>query len=278
MTGKPTDVLGRRFAAYFLDGILSAIVLGLLVIPAFLSAADQTSFPTSSQASRYCNTTPASNFDEQTESTDPQPRYTGSGLCLALEDTAYVVPESKVGTIALLGGLGLFIVGILNLVVLQGMTGATAGKHALGIRTVNRLGQPAGIGRMLLRLLGGLVDGICYGVVGLIVVLASSERRRVADLAAGTWVVDRSSVGRSPELNPYAQQGGYAQQPPYPQLGAFPPQAGWAPPTTVAATPTPGADAPTWDSARNAYIQYDRTLSQWVQWDNATNAWRALDQ
>ena len=104
MSGKPTDVLGRRFAAYFLDGILSALVLGLLVIPAYLSAAEQTPFNTGSEANSYCDTsygvTPAG---ESTGFTDGQPtRYNGSGNCLAIGNTAYVVPDNKVGTIVLL--------------------------------------------------------------------------------------------------------------------------------------------------------------------------------
>lgn len=56
----------------------------------------------------------------------------------------------------------------------------------------------------------------------------------------------------------------------------------FAPPSTPTA-PTPGApsdtdgpgagDGPTWDAARDTYIQYDPTLGAWMQWNATTNTW-----
>jgi hypothetical protein len=39
---------------------------------------------------------------------------------------------------------------------------------------------------------------------------------------------------------------------------------------------TPGVDAPLWDDARDAYIQWDPEIARWVQWDEAAQQWRPI--
>lgn len=84
------------------------------------------------------------------------------------------------------------------LVVLQGLTGRTLGKVVAGIRTVNAEGRPCGLGRAAVRWLFLAVDAFPYVMpmlVGFIVTVASSNRQRVGDLVAGTWVVSRDAAG-----------------------------------------------------------------------------------
>ncbi len=35
----------------------------------------------------------------------------------------------------------------------------------------------------------------------------------------------------------------------------------------------PGIGAPTWDEARNTYIQWDPELTEWMEWDSTSNRW-----
>ena len=75
--------------------------------------------------------------------------------------------------------------------VLEAMTGQTLGKRALGIRVVgeDRASTP-GAGKIAIRTLLRLIDGILFYLVGLIVLLLTGRRRqRLGDLAAGTFVV-----------------------------------------------------------------------------------------
>jgi hypothetical protein len=43
------------------------------------------------------------------------------------------------------------------------------------------------------------------------------------------------------------------------------------------ATMVTGVDAPQWDAARNAYIQYDRAGGRWLQFDQAAQAWKPIE-
>ena len=39
------------------------------------------------------------------------------------------------------------------------------------------------------------------------------------------------------------------------------------------ATSRPGVDAPVWDDARDAYIQWDPDLGEWMEWSEAQSRW-----
>ena len=49
-----------------------------------------------------------------------------------------------------------------------------------------------------------------------------------------------------------------------------------APAPAAAAAPT-SADGPTWDPARNSYVQYDQARGVWMQYDDEAKQWKALD-
>lgn len=40
----------------------------------------------------------------------------------------------------------------------------------------------------------------------------------------------------------------------------------------------PGVDAPTWDAARDTYIQWDRDLEAWMEWDESGGRWIPISQ
>lgn len=75
-------------------------------------------------------------------------------------------------------------------VLLEGLTGRTVGKLVTGIRVVDeRTGGTPGIGAALLRTVLRLIDSFGGYLLAWVVVLCSSRRRRLGDMAARTLVV-----------------------------------------------------------------------------------------
>ena len=44
------------------------------------------------------------------------------------------------------------------------------------------------------------------------------------------------------------------------------------------ATSRPGVDAPVWDDARDAYIQWDPDLGAWMEWSEAQSRWLPISR
>ena len=133
-----------------------------------------------------------------------------------------------------------------------------------------------------------IADGFPYflPLVGFIVGLTTVGHRRVGDMVAKTFVVRSSAVG-APIVVPgltapappttYADAGTWGSEaPPWTATGApaDPAASGWAAPG--AASPTPSADGPQWDAARNTYIQWDPAQSRWLQWDESERTWSVI--
>jgi uncharacterized RDD family membrane protein YckC len=74
-------------------------------------------------------------------------------------------------------------------VVLVGGCGQTLGKMALGITVITRDGGIPGYGRAALRCLGGFLSMATFGL-GYMGIVFTEERRGLADLLAGTRVVE----------------------------------------------------------------------------------------
>ncbi|HLM08429.1 MAG TPA: RDD family protein [Thermoleophilaceae bacterium] len=94
------------------------------------------------------------------------------------------------------GALGAVIAGwaLYYYFALESGDGQTVGKKLMKLRVVRADGRPAGMREIAVRSILRVVDGVGLYVVGLIVMLATGQRRqRVGDLAAGTIVVDASS-------------------------------------------------------------------------------------
>jgi uncharacterized RDD family membrane protein YckC len=74
-------------------------------------------------------------------------------------------------------------------VVLVGGCGQTLGKMALGITVIKRDGGIPGYGRAALRCLGGFLSLATFGL-GYMGIVFTEERRGLADLLAGTRVIE----------------------------------------------------------------------------------------
>ncbi|MCC5954188.1 MAG: RDD family protein [Acidimicrobiia bacterium] len=278
---QPTKVMGRRLVAGTLDYLVLPFVIG---VAAFALTADFIEVP-------FCSS-----------ETDPN--------CIALEvgdDPRYWVIADDGWILPTYGAA--FGVWVLNLVILQGLVGASLFKLALGLRVVNEEGRLAGFGKVLIRSVVWIVDGIgcCVPLVGPIVALASKDDRRIGDMAAKTNVVRKRSVGTPPlgaavAAGPYGStpggygatgygtsgaygSTGYGTPGGYGSPGAAP---GYGTPETpgyAAATPpgaasgpsdTGGAPEPQWDAERNAWVQWDPEGARWMRYDDASGGWVPL--
>ncbi|MEV8376478.1 RDD family protein [Kribbella sp. NPDC056861] len=73
-------------------------------------------------------------------------------------------------------------------------SGASVGMRIAGIQVIMLDGSKPPLKAFALRYLLMVVDGMLWGLVGLVVVLRTPRRQRVGDLVAGTVVVRRGSV------------------------------------------------------------------------------------
>jgi uncharacterized RDD family membrane protein YckC len=283
-TPDPTAVVGRRILAYGIDLLVVGAIGVALMLPLFNGVAERA--PSDQVTCAATRIEDPSTFETR--------RVEGSDLCLEIGDEVLYVPDADANRLtSQVYGIG-FGLQILNLVVLQGLTGASLGKLLVGLRVVREDGSTAGIGWAALRWILLLVDSACCFLPGAVLVFSTKGHRRIGDMAASTFVVRRHDVGTPPSVPgvtasfvtaPGAGQGypapgaqGWGAPPAAPGWGGAP--TGWAPPPTAPAPATPPSadpDGPTWDEARNTYIQYDRPREQWVQWDDATSTWKPID-
>jgi uncharacterized RDD family membrane protein YckC len=278
-TYDPTNVMGRRIGAWVID-VIPALVIGFVVVGHGLTRVDNA---------------PASFCDVYRSAH-------GSGaLCFQSGSTAYYSTAAFRGTGFLLSLIYWFALAG----VLQGVTGATLGKHMLGLRVVDENGNIAGVGKALLRTFIGVFEiGFCFPIA-LITALVTHPHRRVGDFAAGTFVVAKESVG-----TPIGAARGASPYPPAwtpPPTTWGPPPAAQAPPPTWGApaggpppaqapttwgTPAPVPDdppaqqpapaqapsgrEPQWDPQRNAWVFWEVETSRWLQHDPVTGQWGPL--
>lgn len=251
--GDPTNVVGRRIGAYVIDGLIGFVLLMALAGPTFSRNMEQVDI---AGRSDYCNTV----------NNEP-----GNRLCVNIGNTAYIAREDQLRAVQRvigLTGLGWLLV---NSVLVQGLAGGTIGKLLVGLRVVRNDGRRAGVGWCGLRTLLLPIDAVCCGVIGLATSLTTAGHRRVGDMAASTLVVPRSAEGH-PVFVPGLTGGALA---PYAGLPGPASSAGFGVAPPIA---RPDNDGPTWDPARNAYIQYDRARATWLQWNDDAKAWDPIDQ
>jgi uncharacterized RDD family membrane protein YckC len=96
------------------------------------------------------------------------------------------------GTAEKVGIIVTLIVGVLDLVVLVGLTGKTVGKWTTGLRLERTDGRLPGVGRAALRHLVGYPLSLLPFGLGFLIVTVSPSGRALHDLIAGTIVVRRS--------------------------------------------------------------------------------------
>ena len=86
--------------------------------------------------------------------------------------------------------IGFLVVMVLYFAVLEGLVGATVGKWVAGLRVERVGGGKPGLTRGLLRSVLRAVDGLpAFGILGIVLILASPERARFGDRVAGTRVI-----------------------------------------------------------------------------------------
>jgi uncharacterized RDD family membrane protein YckC len=270
----PTAVMGRRIGAFIID-----LVIGLILV---LGVSRLTVESVIFEDLNLCEQEGSSElFGGDREDTDAT-----SEICTTDDNRIVFVTDNDSQVIDFddtywLDG-ALLLYGIVVFVVIQGLTGATPGKAIVGVRTVNQSGGKPGIGRALVRWLMWIVDWFpycCVPVVGGIAALASKGHRRVGDMVAKTYVIDRKSVG-SPVLPDWTPPGG---APPPGAIPGAPPTPGAAPApgavTTPAAPtqPAAGSTEPTWDPQRNQYVQFDQASGRWLAFDDSSNEWKPIE-
>jgi uncharacterized RDD family membrane protein YckC len=157
---KPTQVVGRRAAAFVIDVLIWAAIIVV---------------------SWYALTKNVS-----------QGGCIGGGIEINNKCRAFVASEKSHRTIWL---IIIGLVPILLFIVMQGLTGKTPGKAVLGIKVVKGDGSPPGLLRTLGRELMWIVD---FWIVALIAALASQNNQRLGDMVAGTYVVDKNFAGAIP--------------------------------------------------------------------------------
>ena len=96
------------------------------------------------------------------------------------------------GTAEKVGVIITLIVGVLDLVVLAGLTGKTVGKWTTGLRLERTDGRLPGVARAALRHLVGYPLSLLPFGLGFLIVAVSPTGRALHDLIAGTIVVRRS--------------------------------------------------------------------------------------
>ncbi|MCZ7535718.1 MAG: RDD family protein [Acidimicrobiia bacterium] len=164
----PTAVMGKRVVAFLIDLVIGAVLIGAV----FLSSAESKSgFPDD-----YCDV--VNEFEDVSS-------------CMQIGDTVYVLTgddNAPLFLVSLAYGFGIFG-------LMQGLTGASIGKHIMGLRVVKADGTICGVGRATGRWAMFIVDAFFCFLVGLITVLVTRPHRRVGDFAAGTFVVGKDWTG-----------------------------------------------------------------------------------
>jgi RDD family len=200
----PTNVMGLRIGAWIVDFIPAALIVGLF---------------SRHSSTTYTNVAP--NF-----CTVFKQSHNGY-VCFMSGNDAYTFQGLRGGAILIWLAYYFVVAGLL-----QGATGATFGKHLFGLRVVDANGELCGISKAMIRTLVGVFEiGFCF-LIGFLTAALSHPHRRLGDLAAGTYVVPQTAVGK-PLFGP---------QPAWtPQT-----QTAWSPPPAGGQTWGPGTPAPGW--------------------------------
>jgi uncharacterized RDD family membrane protein YckC len=175
----PSRAMGRRYGAFFIDLVIAVVAFTIIFFPLATkrTVAETLRLP-------GCHFTGVDN--NQVSCTNR--------TVIRIGDTVYEANGGPTFVLDLLFGL-------LYFGVLQGLTGATVGKRATGIRVVRADGTNAGVGRSVIRWLLLAVDGpLTLFLCGVITSAVSRGHRRLGDMAAGTYVVPREDAGYPIEL------------------------------------------------------------------------------
>lgn len=196
----PTAVLANRVGAFLVDGLLVAVVLLVVFWRAHLPDYVHVD-PDGSPAAACDLVNRTGRFAEVPEDrptvlvVDGRPSAVPyDAHCLELGSEVYLITGDQLRALRTMGWQAGLSVTVLNLVLLQGVVGASVGKWLFGLRVIGPDARRAEPTRVVARTLVLPVDVFCFGIVGLVSYFTSRGHRRVGDLAAGTFVVHRSAV------------------------------------------------------------------------------------
>lgn len=170
----PTNVRGRRIGAVFID-------IAVLLIPSIVIA--------------------FAFLEKQSGLTSCDQVTANLKACFSTGDNLYLATGGR-----LLGWqLVNVLLGLAYFVVLQGRTGWTVGKLAVGIRVVDASGSSCGVARACVRYLPFLVPavipilgsilGFVIAIVEFVLILAHNRHQRMGDIFARTFVIRQDAVG-----------------------------------------------------------------------------------
>jgi uncharacterized RDD family membrane protein YckC len=166
--------MGRRYGAFFID---VAISLAVFTVVFFAFATQRSVLETSQLPGCHLQSGTTNRVDCKNR------------VILELGDTVYEADAWP--TIAIDVAFTFLYFGIL-----EGAAGATVGKRATGLRVVKEDGSVQGVPKSLLRWLVFAVDGpLSLFLCGVITSSTSRGHKRLGDMAAGTYVVAKESVG-----------------------------------------------------------------------------------
>ena len=176
-----TAVLGRRYGAFLIDAAISLVVFGLL----FFATA---STHTAAEMLREPGCHLSANDSSQVECNDR--------AVVTVNDTVY---EAEGGMYLLL----CVVFTLLYFALMEGLTGATAGKHMTGLRVVTPEGNGIGLARALVRWAVFAVDGpLTLFICGIVTSSVSAGHRRLGDMAANSYVIAKADAGRPVNVRP----------------------------------------------------------------------------
>lgn len=190
---SPTNVVGKRVAAFIIDGLIVFAVNAILFIAL----------------------------------TEKIPgKCLGGGITINGDCHGWT-SDGKRTTWLLVTTL----VALLIYVVLPGIKGISPGKAMMGIKLVNAEGRPPGVLRAFLRYVLLIVDAFPYLIpylTGFIVALNSERNQRVGDMAAGTFVIDKNAaqVQAAGAPGQFAPTAGWSAPPTGAPVPQPPPQQG----------------------------------------------------
>jgi uncharacterized RDD family membrane protein YckC len=174
-TSDPTAVMGRRIGAFVIDFLLYVLIMAFVGPTPLSPLAEYFEVPDS--VSDPCDAV----YDDDDVAS-----------CVQIDDRVYFTTNRD-----LVVQIGTWVAFVGLYAALQGATGRTPGKAVFGLKVVNAQGDHPGFGRGLVRTLLWIVDGQPCGIplVGFITGLTTKGHRRVGDMAAKTFVVDKSHRG-----------------------------------------------------------------------------------
>jgi len=214
--------MGRRTLAFVIDALIGTGLIFIIVAATFTT----TEFASALAAKDMCT----------------QMDFFTNNVCVSSGSTVWVGESGDVGM--LFGVWGAFV--LLNTLLLPGFTGWNLGKLIMGLRVVKQdTFELAGMGPNIGRGVLWVVDAFPWFVplAGPVLGLATPGHRRIGDLVAKTFVVDKSLVGHPTPVRgigsaPAAATHDFSVPPP-PGMPPAPPPTSIAPPPPMGITPPP---------------------------------------